>query len=557
MRPLSAQEPLWLEAVLGGDLPQRTEHGVAWFTSSPLAPAASGAAVQLSAGEWIQAPLALPVRGFPHPWHAGFDLELEGTGTLVARIVDASGSCAEARYLLSASGARAIERQAIDRVPTPRAHLRLEVEHGVIVVRRIGLALAWPEVSAAEFRAQVDREWEFVYAALAAARDRDGERHTSFLCQRVDPQSGVRLRGVPALHHPYFDALLQAQLRAPRSEWAEVLSAYFDDLWQLAWNEATGLPELWDGERDHALSARAIDPRGALQFAIEWMRTERLTQPRAEAVKARLLRAAQTLRAGQAPDGSWPAVYVPATGAPASEAPQIRALRSARLVAELECAAGVVPDMSAALDCLQALEIAWHWPGTPERPDPGFDDAFGLLGADAFALYQLTGEKAFGRFFREAASHYATLWQQAREVGGSNAPDQVRAMLLLLDSAVGEEERTSRLRLAMNSFRDLARSTQLKDGRFADLTAVHFEPRLHLPVGDLPGVPFHLLRLGARLLHEEQLGPHVHAELRAILAQALWALEPFRGSHGFGKGETGAADTARLFQVLTELRLAL
>jgi hypothetical protein len=287
------------------------------------------------------------------------------------------------------------------------------------------------------------------------------------------------------------------------------------------------------------------------------MGTDLLSKPTADALKARLLRAAQTLRAGQAPDGSWPAVYVPATGAPASEAPQIRALRSARLVAELERAAGRVPDASAALDCLQALELAWHWPGTPERPDPGFDDAFGLLGADAFALYQLTGEEAFGRFFREAAGHYETLWQQAREVGGSNAPDQVRAMLLLLDAAADDEERSRRLRLAMNSFRDLARSTQLKDGRFADLTAVHYEPRLHLPVGDLPGVPFHLLRLGARLLRAEELGPHVHAELRAILAQALWALEPFRGSNGFGVGEAGVADTARLFQVLTELRLAL
>jgi hypothetical protein len=362
---------------------------------------------------------------------------------------------------------------------------------------------------------------------------------------------------VPAGHHPYFDALLLLHERE-RAPWIESrVRAQLVDLLRHGWNARTGLPQLWDGDRDRALEERALDPRGALAFAMSCARSLELSPSERTALLQRFARAARTLRAAQAPDGTWPAVLVPASGQPAAEAPQIRALRSARLVAELEHACGAPPNAEAALACLSALELEWHWPGTAERPDPGFDDAFGLLGADAAALARLSGAEPFARFFREAASRYEELWLRSREAGGSNAPDQVRAMILLLDEAPDEESRARRSRLALQSFRDLARSTQLEDGRFADVTAVRFEPRLHLPVGDLQGVPFHLVRLGARLLQESALGEHAHAELRAILAQALLALEQRRGRAGFGAGTSGFADGGRLFQALAELRTAL
>ncbi|MBL8900217.1 MAG: hypothetical protein JNM84_21480 [Planctomycetes bacterium] len=552
-----SQEALHLEAVLGGDPPMRTARGVAWWRSSALASANAGDEVRLRAGEWIEAPLALPCARASEALHAGFDLELEGVGVLRAELCDAEGVCDAVEIALDEDGARRRTPHTAPRAPRPRAQLRLEVQSGEIALRRIGMAIAWPAVDAAALRALVERELAFLGAALESARDVDGARATSFLTRRIDPASGDAIDRVPAGHHPYFDALLLLHEQSPQP-WIETrLRAHLVDLLHHGWNARTGLPQLWDGERDLALEERALDPRGALGFAMDLARVLELTPPERTALHRRFARAARTLRAAQAPDGTWPAVLVPGSGQPAAEAPQIRALRSARLVAELEQACGAPPNAEAALACLAALELEWHWHGTPERPDPGFDDAFGLLGADAAALAHLTGAEPFARFVREASARYEELWLRSREAGGSNAPDQVRAMLLLLDEAADEETRARRARLALQSFRDLARTTQLADGRFADVTAVHFEPRLHLPVGDLQGVPFHLVRLGARLLQEHTLGEFAHGELRAVLAQALLALEPRRGRAGFGNGTAGFSDGGRLFQALAELRVAL
>ncbi|MBK9387997.1 MAG: hypothetical protein IPN34_24530 [Planctomycetes bacterium] len=553
----AAQDALHLEAVLGGDPPARTTHGVAWWRSSALKSSNAGDEVVLRAGEWIEAPIALPYARASAALHAGFDLEIEGVGVLRAELRDAEGVCDAVEIALDADGSRHRTPHAAPRSPRPRVQLRLELRSGEIALRRIGLAVAWPAVDEAALRALVERELAFLGVALEGARDADGAQATSFFTRRIDPASGAAVDRVAAGHHPYFDALLLLHEHSPQP-WIETrVRAQLVDLLRHGWNARTGLPQLWDGERDLALADRALDPRGALAFAMSCARSLELSPPERSALLQRFARAARTLRAAQAPDGTWPAVLVPGSGQPAAEAPQIRALRTARLVAELERACGAEPNAEAALACLASLELEWHWPGTPERPDPGFDDAFGLLGADAAALARLTGAAPFARFFREAAARYEELWLRSREAGGSNAPDQVRAMLLLLDDASDEEARARRARLALWSFRDLARTTQLADGRFADVTAVHFEPRLHLPVGDLQGVPFHLVRLGARLLQEHTLGEFAHAELRAILAQALLALEPRRGRAGFGNGAAGFADGGRLFQALAELRVSL
>lgn len=433
---------------------------------------------------------------------------------------------------------------------SPGGAISVRCSRGTLELTFLSIRVGWPTIEEGALRGFLQGEWLRLAAALEAGRDRDG-RTTTFLTRVVDPATGEVLARRPAGHHPYFDALLERANATGDPVITRRVQTHASQLLRLSLHERTGLPQLWDGEVDRPLPEHPVDPSAAWEFLLHGAEADRLAPEDRDLLRARAERLLETLERAQRADGSWSSRFVPASGEPAPDHPIIRRLRTPLLHARVARFLRRPVDAEPALHSLVSLERTLHWPGTRETPDPGFDDYFGHLVGDALALAGLfPQERAFARFAAEAMQHYAPIWRASQHAGGSCAPDQVRAVMLFL------ERPESYLDDAWDHWRNLLRTTQLRDGTFADVTSVAFEPRLHMPVGDLPKIPFHLTRLTAALL-ERASDPVRRAELITVIAHVWIALQGERRAFGYGAGETGATDTARAFVVVSELVAAL
>ena len=75
------------------------------------------------------------------------------------------------------------------------------------------------------------------------------------------------------------------------------------------------------------------------------------------------------------------------------------------------------------------------------------------------------------------------------------------------------------------------RGQQYADGTWGDVTIYHFDPKAHLEVGDLPGIPRNLLE-GLAFVHDRDLGLDT-PEVRALFTSV------FRSSRDHYKREFG------------------
>ncbi len=341
---------------------------------------------------------------------------------------------------------------------------------------------------------------------IERALDREGPRETGFLCVALDVVTGERLYVIPGSWLGFWNYLLMALEVHEDPEWRAAFDAFVRDYFELGLHPETGLPRKWDCVRDEPLDERVVLVVPDLAFLLD------LHEHGADTWRDRALAAAvrmgETILArGVMPDGSIAPKYVPADGTPDTNEQPHRRLTLPAQLARLGALTGDGRFTDAARRALAEAEFTHHWGGTWDSIDPDLDDRFGTLGAASVVMHAWhPRDESFGRLAASGWEHFAPIWRDALQYGGSVAADQVRCWDLLTDYARARPEiRADVASLLTLAVRAHLRGEQYDNGAWGDVTHLDFAPLTDTNVGDLSGTPANLLR-GIGLLYERELG---------------------------------------------------
>lgn len=429
---------------------------------------------------------------------------VEGPG--VVTLIDGSGARASVPVRTDERGEFRVALHEFDaRLPAPalpRFALELSNDGSERPAKwgPISARVSLPLPPSAWLRRELHAELDWIFRLwLERSLDREGPSPTSFTCHMLDVVSGERLVTVEAVGQPQplYELMLDAWAIDPDPAWGAALERYAEDLLTLGTHPQTGLPRQYDCARDLPLDVSALEIAKAFHFLLD-LAEKGPPRLRERALGAALRVGETVLARGVLPDGSIAPIYVPADGAPRTDAAPLRRLDVAAELARLAKLTGDSRYAEAAERGLFELEFTNDWPGTWDRIDPGFDDSFGHYGARAVAMLEAyPDDPVFRRFVAGGWRVYGPLWREAARFGGSMAADQVRCWDLL--------ERYSRLEPAGSAVHAEFRGTlalavrahfkgeQYGNGAWGDVTYFEFDPKVGLSVGDLPGAPANLL----------------------------------------------------------------
>lgn len=423
--------------------------------------------------------------------------------------------------------------------PTPRLRLRVEVADGAEETRvgmvRVETRFDVPDEAA--LRAELVAELDWIFSLwLERGLDRVGPRETAFLSTAFDALTGAPLAYLDGGAHPFYALLGRALQVEPNARWRAAYDAYLTDLFALAFHPDTGLPRVWNVRSDQP------DDETPREVAYAFGHLLDIAEDGPEEWRDRAL--AQAVRIGDAvlakgvlPDGEVAARYRPRDGEPNTSYPPLRRLDVPAELARLGAMTGDDRYTAAARDAFAQFEFTHFWPGNWEAIDPGFDDNYGHYGARAVEAWEAhPDEAAFRNVAEGGARHYMPIWRDALQLGGNIAADQVRCWRILRDVAELEPSLTEAVAdLVELAARNHYRGQQYADGTWGDVTIYRFDPKAHLEVGDLPGLPRNLVE-GLAFAHDADLGLDT-PEMRALFTSA------FRVSRDHYKREFGYLST--------------
>ncbi len=562
-----------IELLDNGDFAERVtspeaapEQRLAWWRSSGgelMTGADARHALVLAAGQVASQPVAAYA---PDARALVVHGNVEGRG--VVTIVDGSG--ARARFDVD-SRAFVITGEDFARVlghaPMPRFVLELSTAMGESASKWSGLSVevAFPAPSVEELRAEVRmRIAEIVDTWLERGVDREGPRATGFAPHLFDAVTGERLASFPCGVHPLFESLLELPEGELHAAWRAALASYISSVLDLGLNPTTGLPRMWDAERDVPLDDMSIEIAAMMRFLLD-AADHGPAELRERCAHAALGVGESVLAHGVMPDGDIAPIYRPRDGEPSTAASPLRRLD---LPAEL-CRLGARTHDDrfavAARKAVEAFGYLHYWPGELERIDPGFDDDFGHYGARAVVMTRaLPDDPVFRALAMSGWTRYAPLWREAARAGSSMAADQVRCWDLLYRLASAEKPVADALpSLVDDALRAHLKSEQYGNGAWGDVTFWRFDPKNNgLKVGDLPGLPANLLR-GIALAHG-RTSRFTRDDTRALFAGVLRSsVAQYGRKYGYlstleeGAGKNDAYASLRLLPALVEMLAAL
>jgi hypothetical protein len=455
------------------------------------------------------------------------DMIVRGTveGSGVVTIVEGNG--ARARFEVDSRAftiTGADLARTLGREPVPRFVLELATGPGASSSRwhDLSVEVVFPAPSMESLRSEVRaRLAEIVDTWLERGVVREGPRATGFAPHLFDAITGARLRSYPCGIHPLFESLLSLPASEVRPSWRTALSSYVTSVLELGLNPSTGLPRMWDAERDVPLDDLSIEIASMTRFLLD-AADHGPMELRERCERAALAIGNSVLAHGVMPDGAIAPIYRPRDGEPSTAAQPLRRLD---LPAELCRLSARVHDERFALAARHAVDAfayLHYWPGELERIDPGFDDDFGHYGARAVAMTRALPEQpVFRALAMSGFERYAPLWREAARAGASMAADQVRCWDLLIELSEVEKTVADALpTLLDDALRAQLKSEQYGDGSWGDVTYWRFDPKSSgLEVGDLPGLPANLLR-GIALVHG-RTSRFTRDDTRALFAGVL------------------------------------
>jgi hypothetical protein len=336
--------------------------------------------------------------------------------------------------------------------------------------------------------------------------DREGPRETGFLCAPFDVVTGERITTIPGSWQPFWQYMLLALEVHDDPRWLAALEAFLGDYLELGLHPETGLPRRWDCARDVPLDDQIVPVVADLDFLLD------VHEHGAEAWRERALEAAvrmgETILArGVLPDGSIAPKYLPADGTPNNDEPPHRRLTLPAQLARLGALARDARFTDAARRAVAEAEFTHLWSGGWDSIDPDFDDRFGTLGAASVVMHSYhPKDETFGRLAASGWEHFAPIWRDALQYGGSIAADQVRCWELLADyTRTRPEIREDVVLLLRQALSAHLRGEQYDgSGAWGDVTHKNFSSA-DVPVGDFSGTPANLV-WGLGLLYDRELG---------------------------------------------------
>lgn len=422
---------------------------------------------------------------------------------------------------------------------TPRLSFELSVAEGNEQAK-IDVVKAWvtlPCPTDDELRTELVTELEWILGNwFERGLDRVGPRETAFLSTVFDCQTGANLMHLEGGAHPFYALLARALQVHENAEWSVQYEAYLKDLFELGFHPDTGLPRVWNVERDVA------DDETPREVAYAFGHLLDIVEDGPKAWRARAL--AQAVRIGDLvlergvlPDGEVAARYRPRDGEPNTSYPPLRRLDVPCELARLGALTGDDRYTAAARDAFAQFEFTHSWPGTWDAIDPGFDDNYGHYGARAVKAWKAhPDEPAFRNIAEGGARHYMPIWRDALQLGGNIAADQVRCWKILRDVAALEPSLKPEVgELLHLASRNHFKGQQYADGTWGDVTIFGFDPKAHLEVGDLPGIARNLIE-GLAFVYQSDQG-HSSSEQRGLFTAV------FRSSRDHYKREYGYLST--------------
>lgn len=421
----------------------------------------------------------------------------------------------------------------------PRFELELRAgADEACVWRELEVLAPFPCPSEESLRAEIIAELEWIFGLwFELARDGEGPDQTAFLARAFDVVTGEPLLAVDGGHNVFFDLLFAASRVTGHEEWTAAFGRFLDDLFARSFHPDTGLPRLWDCATDQPKDDQAVEISTWLSFLCD------LVEHGSEADQARALAAAQrigeaVLRFGTQPDGGVAAKYRPRDGRIDLGVHHLRRLDVPAQIARLARLTSDERLLAAARDATAAVEYTHYWPGSWAEIDPGFDDDYGHYGRRASVMWEAwPDEPLFRRIARGGFTHYEQMWRNAMRLGGNIAADQIRCWRTVARIGRVEPELLPRIAplLDMAVFAHF-QGEQYGNGSWGDVTIFGFDPRDHLQVGDLPGVPQNLLHGVGHLYGRglEQHGGPSPELLRSVMTATLRASRrSFRRPYGY------------------------
>jgi hypothetical protein len=487
--------------------------------------------------------------------------EVRGDGLLL--LSDGSGAVARIELEGGGQGWRPFVVRDT-RLVQPRFLLRLEaLGKQDALWRNLHARVALPCPDEAALREEIRRcLQQIIEPWLLNGLDAQGPRKTAFVTHAIDAVSGEALNTGPGGFHPFWEQLWPAARALEEPRWLAAFERFAGDFLELGLDPGTGLPHLWDGERDEPLPEASVEIALSLGFLVDL--AERGPQELRARARAAALKLGETvLREGVMPDGSISARYFPES---ARTDPGVHALRRFDVAAQLARLTALTGDarfLQAGGEALAAFEFTHVWAGSWDGIDPAFDDDFGTYGARAVTIAGAAPQdKLFRNFALEGFGHFEPLWRDALRLGGNVAADQVRCWVLLADLARLDEGAAARIRpLLAAAQRSHLKGEQYEDGNWGDVTIYRFDPRT-VQVGDYPGAPSNLLH-GLAALYRKDLGMRTdeqRALFTAVLRSSMAAyLEPkgFLMTRRRASGANPAGGSLRMMLGLSKMLTAL
>jgi hypothetical protein len=561
-RPQQAPERvLVLDLLDNGSFEEQAPQGVPWWRTSrgaaQLASDAGANCLVTRAGEFAEQPIAAYA-----PLSAQLVIEGEVRGDGLLTLSD--GSRAEVRTELKGTGWRPFVVRDT-KLAQPRFTLRLEaLGQDEARWRKLHARVALPCPDEAALREEIRRCLEQIVAPwLERCLDAQGPRKTALLTHVPDAVSGAALETIPGGFHPFWEQLWNAARALDEPRWLAAFESYAGDYLELCFDPATGLPRLWDGERDVPLPESSVEIALPLGFLID-LADHGPEKLRARARAAALKIGETVLAQGVMPDGSISAKYFPASAKTDPGVVSLRRFDVAAQLARLTALSGDARFLRASGEALAAFEFTQAWAGEWSRIDPSFDDDFGHYGARAVTIAGAAPSDAlFRRFALEGFAHFEPLWRDALRLGGNVAADQVRCWVLLADLARLDEQAGARIRpLLSAAVRSHFKGEQYEDGAWGDVTIFGFDPNPNLQVGDYPGAPQNLLH-GLAALYRKDLGLRTDEQRALYTAVLRSSIRAYLEPHGFlmtrkrSSGSNRADGTLRMMLGLSKMLAAL